>query len=49
MGYRKPPTAVRRVDDGLLCIYRDRYIGLHGNEHRIELLRTRLEKLSSAD
>jgi predicted RNase H-like nuclease/ppGpp synthetase/RelA/SpoT-type nucleotidyltranferase len=49
MGYRKPPTAVRRIDDGLLCIYQERYIGLHGNAHRIELLRTRLEKLTRED
>ncbi|WP_148571596.1 DUF429 domain-containing protein [Nocardioides caldifontis] len=46
MGYRQPPTAVRRLDDALLCLYGERYIGLHGNAHRVELLRTRLAKLS---
>ena len=46
MGYRQPPTAVRRLDDALLCVYGERYIGLHGNAHRVELLRTRLERLS---
>jgi predicted RNase H-like nuclease/ppGpp synthetase/RelA/SpoT-type nucleotidyltranferase len=45
MGYRQPPTAVRRLDDALLCLYGERYIGLHGNAHRVELLRTRLGKL----
>ena len=49
MGYRQPPTAVRRLDDALLCLYGERYIGLHGNAHRVELLRTRLAKLSGDD
>jgi predicted RNase H-like nuclease/ppGpp synthetase/RelA/SpoT-type nucleotidyltranferase len=47
MGYRYPPGAVRRLDDALLAIFGDRYIGLHGNAHREALLRARLEKLSS--
>ena len=45
MGYRYPPGAVRRLDDALLAIYGPRYLALHGNAHRADLLRTRLEKL----
>ena len=45
MGYRSPPTAVRRLDDALLALFGDRYVELHGNDHRVELLRTRLDKL----
>ncbi|WP_122819111.1 DUF429 domain-containing protein [Nocardioides pantholopis] len=45
MDYRYPPGAVRRLDDALLAVYGDRYIALHGNAHRAELLRQRLAKL----
>ncbi|MGH3330538.1 MAG: DUF429 domain-containing protein [Nocardioidaceae bacterium] len=45
MGYRYPPGAVRRLDDALLAIFGPRYLALHGNAHREELLRTRLERL----
>jgi len=45
MGYRYPPGAVRRLDDALLAVFGNRYLGLHGNAHRAALLRTRLEKL----
>ncbi len=45
MGYRYPPGAVRRLDDALLATYGERYVGLHGNSHRVDALRTRLEKL----
>ena len=45
LGYGKPPTAVRRLDDALLFLFDGRYVGLHGNAHRTELLRTRSEKL----
>lgn len=45
MGYKKPPTAVRRLDDALLSLYRERYLDLHGNTHRQPLLRARLERL----
>jgi len=45
MGYRYPPGAVRRLDDALLATYGERYIALHGNAHRVDLLRARLEKL----
>ena len=45
MGYRNPPTAVRRLDDALLALFESRYVELHGNDHRDALLRTRLEKL----
>ena len=38
MGYRYPPGAVRRLDDALLSAFGDRYVGLHGNAHRRELL-----------
>ncbi len=45
MGYRYPPGAVRRLDDALLAIFGERYLRLHGNNHREELLRTRLDRL----
>jgi hypothetical protein len=47
MGYRYPAGAVRRLDDALLAIFGTRYIGLHGNAHRVPLLQTRLERLSA--
>ncbi|HWM75901.1 MAG TPA: DUF429 domain-containing protein, partial [Nocardioides sp.] len=46
MGYRYPPGAVRRLDDALLAAYGDRYLALHGNAHRVDALRARLEKLT---
>ena len=45
MGYRYPAGAVRRLDDALLAIFGTRYVDLHGNAHRVPLLRTRLERL----
>ncbi|XVX20408.1 GTP pyrophosphokinase [Actinomycetota bacterium] len=45
MGYHYPPGAVRRLDDALLATYRDRYLALHGNAHRVDQLRGRLERL----
>jgi predicted RNase H-like nuclease/ppGpp synthetase/RelA/SpoT-type nucleotidyltranferase len=45
MDYRYPPGAVRRLDDALLSAFGERYVGLHGNAHRRELLSTRLERL----
>ncbi|MEV3902772.1 bifunctional ribonuclease/(p)ppGpp synthase [Mycobacterium sp. NPDC050551] len=45
MGYRYPAGAVRRLDDALLAIFRDRYLRLHGNAHRVELLQNRLKRL----
>jgi hypothetical protein len=45
MGYRHPPTAVRRLDDALLFLFDGRYVALHGNAHRAALLQTRLEKI----
>ncbi|MGV0744474.1 bifunctional ribonuclease/(p)ppGpp synthase [Mycolicibacterium sp. XJ870] len=45
MGYRYPAGAVRRLDDALLALFTDRYLGLQGNAHRIELLQNRIEKL----
>src|SRR3954454_793370 len=45
MGYKYPAGAVRRLDDALLAVFGNRYLGLHGNAHREALLRTRLEKL----
>lgn len=47
MGYRYPPGAVRRLDDSLLSVYGERYVGLHGNAHRVDLLTTRLARLTS--
>ncbi|MDQ2758486.1 MAG: DUF429 domain-containing protein [Actinomycetota bacterium] len=45
MGYRYPPGAVRRLDDALLAVYDDRYLRLHGNAHRVDLLAVRRERL----
>jgi len=45
MGYRYPAGAVRRLDDALLAVFGERYVELHGNAHRVPLLRTRLDKL----
>ncbi|HEY9563659.1 MAG TPA: hypothetical protein VIR30_07810 [Nocardioides sp.] len=45
MGYKYPPGAVRRLDDALLAVFGHRYVDLHGNSHRTELLEKRLEKL----
>jgi hypothetical protein len=47
MDYRYPPGAVRRLDDALLWTYRDTYIGLRGNAHRVPALRARLEKMGA--
>ena len=49
MGYRYPAGAVRRLDDALLAIFGEQYVGLTGNAHRVPLLRARLEKLTSPD
>ncbi|MCY7395987.1 MAG: DUF429 domain-containing protein [Nocardioides sp.] len=46
MDYRYPPGAVRRLDDALLATHAQRYVGLHGNEHRRSALQARLERLS---
>ena len=46
MGYRYPPGAVRRLDDSLLSVYGERYVGLHGNAHRHDLLTARLARLT---
>ncbi len=43
--YRYPPGAVRRLDDALLHHYGERYLDLHGNGHRRDLLAARLTKL----
>ncbi|WP_353953752.1 GTP pyrophosphokinase [Knoellia sp. S7-12] len=45
MDYRYPAGAVRRLDDALLAVFGPRYIGLHGNSHRIESLTARLDKV----
>ena len=45
MGYKYPPGAVRRLDDSLLAIFGERYLTLHGNQHRAELLRSRLDRI----
>ncbi|MFT4264528.1 MAG: (p)ppGpp synthetase [Nocardioides sp.] len=45
MDYRYPPGAVRRLDDALLAVFGTRYVELHGNAHRVELLRQRLARL----
>jgi predicted RNase H-like nuclease/ppGpp synthetase/RelA/SpoT-type nucleotidyltranferase len=45
MGYRYPAGAVRRLDDALLASFGHRYVNLHGNAHRKELLENRFERL----
>ncbi|RNL62024.1 GTP pyrophosphokinase [Nocardioides marmoriginsengisoli] len=45
LAYKYPPGAVRRLDDALLAVFGQGYVDLHGNSHRVEMLRTRLEKL----
>jgi predicted RNase H-like nuclease/ppGpp synthetase/RelA/SpoT-type nucleotidyltranferase len=45
MGYKYPPGAVRRLDDALLAQFGTRYLELHGNADRADLLRARFEKL----
>ena len=45
MGYKYPPGAVRRLDDSLLAIFGERYLALHGNQHRADLLRSRLDRM----
>jgi ppGpp synthetase/RelA/SpoT-type nucleotidyltranferase len=47
--YKYPPGAVRRLDDALLAVFGNRYLDLHGNAHRRELLATRLEKIRAGD
>jgi len=47
MGYKYPAGAVRRLDDALLAVFGARYVELVGNAHRVPLLTTRLEKLTS--
>ena len=49
MGYRYPAGAVRRLDDALLAVFGDRYLSLHGNAHRVALLRERLKRLNNGD
>jgi predicted RNase H-like nuclease/ppGpp synthetase/RelA/SpoT-type nucleotidyltranferase len=45
MDYRYPPGAVRRLDDALLAVFGERYVTLHGNTDRVDLLRARLDRL----
>lgn len=45
LAYKYPPGAVRRLDDALLAVFGPGYVDLHGNAHRKEMLRTRLDKL----
>ena len=46
MDYRHPAGAVRRLDDSLLRVYGDRFVGLHGNAHRRDGLAARLARLA---
>ena len=48
MDYRYPPGAVRRLDDALLAVFTDRYLGLRGNSDRIALLQNRIERLRTS-
>ena len=49
MDYRYPPGAVRRLDDALLAAFGERYVDLHGNAHRGDLLAARLARLTAQD
>lgn len=49
MDYRYPPGAVRRLDDALLWVYGDDYVGLRANAHREPGLRARLAKMRDTD
>ncbi|MBC7276223.1 DUF429 domain-containing protein [Nocardioides sp.] len=49
MDYRYPPGAVRRLDDALLWVYGDAYVGLRANAHREPGLRARLAKMRDSD
>ncbi|GGU09639.1 DUF429 domain-containing protein [Nocardioides albus] len=49
MDYRYPPGAVRRLDDALLWVYGDAYVGLRANAHREAGLRARLAKMRDSD
>jgi predicted RNase H-like nuclease/ppGpp synthetase/RelA/SpoT-type nucleotidyltranferase len=46
MDYRYPPGAVRRLDDALLAAFGEKYADLPGNAHRVQLLRTRLGRMT---
>lgn len=48
MTYRYPPGAVRRLDDALLHVFGEAYVGLHGNADRVPALRARLARLGDA-
>ncbi|MFC6152764.1 GTP pyrophosphokinase [Nocardioides yefusunii] len=48
MGYRHPTGAVRRLDDALLGIFGEQYVGLKENAHRVPSLQARLAKLTPA-
>ncbi len=47
MAYKYPAGAVRRLDDDLLALYREQYVDLPGNDDRIELLASRLAKMTT--
>ncbi|MYM18515.1 GTP pyrophosphokinase [Brevibacterium sp. 5221] len=49
MGYRHPPGAIRRLDDDLLALFRERYADLPGNAERRDALRRRMQRLGSPD
>ena len=49
MGYRHPTGAVRRLDDALLAIFGEQYVGLKENSHRVGSLRARLARLTASD
>ncbi|WP_068117341.1 DUF429 domain-containing protein, partial [Nocardioides massiliensis] len=46
LGYKHPSRAVRRLDDALLALFGEQYVGLSGNGDRRDLLRERHARIT---
>ncbi len=49
MDYRYPPGAVRRLDDALLWVFGETYVGLRANEDRVDALRARSARMRGGE